>query len=62
LPDQIVAVVSEAEEAVQGNTVTSVQKKAWISSGLEIQVPQFIKKGDKVLVNTATGEYVGRTH
>jgi hypothetical protein len=28
LPDQIVAVVSEAEEAVQGNTVTSVQKKA----------------------------------
>ncbi|MDR0674869.1 MAG: elongation factor P [Mycoplasmataceae bacterium] len=62
LPDQIVATVSEAEEAVQGNTVTSVQKKAWITSGLEIQVPQFIKKGDKVLINTANGEYVGRTH
>ncbi|MDR2369315.1 MAG: elongation factor P [Mycoplasmataceae bacterium] len=62
LPDQIVAIVSEAEEAVQGNTVTSVQKKAWITSGLEIQVPQFIKKGDKVLVNTTNGEYVGRTH
>jgi elongation factor P len=42
--------------------VTSVQKKAWITSGLEIQVPQFIKKGDKVLVNTTNGEYVGRTH
>jgi elongation factor P len=62
LPDQIVAVVSDAEEAVQGNTVTSVQKKAWIHTGHEIQVPQFIKKGDKVLINTATGEYVGRTH
>jgi elongation factor P len=62
LPDQIVAIVTDAEEAVQGNTVTSVQKKAWINSGFEIQVPQFIKKGDKVLINTNTGEYVGRTH
>ncbi|MDR1234496.1 MAG: elongation factor P [Mycoplasmataceae bacterium] len=62
LPDQIVAIVTDAEEAVQGNTVTSVQKKAWISSGFEIQVPQFIKTGDKVLINTVSGEYVGRTH
>jgi elongation factor P len=61
LPDQVVAEVTEAEEAVQGNTVTSVQKKAWISTGYEIQVPQFIKKGDKVLINTTLGEYVGRT-
>ncbi|MDR0826186.1 MAG: elongation factor P [Mycoplasmataceae bacterium] len=62
LPDQIVAVVSDAEEGVQGNTVQAAQKKAWISTGLEIQVPQFIKTGDKVLINTTTGEYVGRTH
>ncbi|MDR0545734.1 MAG: elongation factor P [Mycoplasmataceae bacterium] len=61
LPDQIVAEVTEAEEAVQGNTVQSVQKKAWISTGHEIQVPQFIKKGEKVLINTTTGQYVGRT-
>lgn len=61
LPDQIVAEVVDAEEAVQGNTVQSVQKKAWVINHFEIQVPQFIKKGDKVLINTVTGEYVGRT-
>jgi elongation factor P len=46
---------------VQGNTVQSVQKKAWVINRFEIQVPQFIRKGDKVLINTSTGEYVGRT-
>jgi hypothetical protein len=31
-----------------------------LPSGLEIQVPQFIKKGEKVLISTADGHYVGR--
>jgi elongation factor P len=61
LPDQVVSEIADCEEAVQGNTVQNVQKKAWIASGYEIQVPQFIKKGDKVLINTTSGEYVGRT-
>jgi elongation factor P len=61
LPDQIVAEVTEAEEAVQGNTVQSVQKKAWISTGYEILVPQFVRKGDRVLIDTTSGIYVGRT-
>jgi elongation factor P len=60
LPDQVIMVVAEAEEAVQGNTVQSVQKKAWTSTGLELQVPQFIKTGEKVYVNTSDGAYVGR--
>lgn len=60
LPDQVVCEIKDAEEAVQGNTVQSVQKKAWLASGYEIQVPQFIKKGDKVIINTLTGEYSGR--
>ncbi|MDR1991843.1 MAG: elongation factor P [Mycoplasmataceae bacterium] len=62
LPDQVTVEIKEAEEAVQGNTVTSVQKKAWITSGYEVFVPQFVKKGDKILINTTTGEYVSRTH
>ena len=60
LPDQVTVDVKEAEEAVQGNTVQNVQKKAWLSTGWEISVPQFIKTGDKVVVDTITGNYVSR--
>ena len=50
----------EAEDAVQGNSVTNAQKKAWLSSGYELNVPQFIKTGEKIIVDTKTGKYVGR--
>ena len=52
--------VKEAEEAVQGNTVTNVTKKAWLDTGWEIQVPQFIKTGEKVVIETTSGKYVSR--
>ena len=35
-------------------------KKAWLESGHEINVPQFIKTGDKVIIDTETGKYVSR--
>lgn len=60
LPDQVTIEVKEAEEAVQGNTVQNVQKKAWLTTGWEISVPQFIKTGDKVIIDTITGNYVSR--
>lgn len=60
LSDQVVVKVKEAEEAVQGNTVQNVTKKAWLETGWEIKVPQFIKSGENVLIRTSDGEYVGR--
>ena len=60
LKDGVTVEVKEAEEAVQGNTVQNVQKKAWLNTGWEISVPQFIKTGDKVIVDTITGNYVSR--
>ena len=60
LPDQVTMTVKEAEDAVQGNTVQNVQKKAWLDTGWEISVPQFIKTGDKVIVDTVNGNYVAR--
>ncbi len=62
LPDQVAMPIREAEEAVQGNTVQNVTKRAWLVTGFEIQVPQFIKSGEKVLISTATGKYVGRSN
>jgi elongation factor P len=51
----------DAEEAVRGNTASgSAMKKAWTENGYEVTVPQFIKKGEKILISTSTDEYVGR--
>lgn len=60
LPDQMNIEIERAEEAVQGNTVTNAMKKAWLVTGYEIQVPQFIKSGEMVIINTSDGSYVGR--
>lgn len=60
LPDQVAIEIKEAEEAVQGNTVQNVTKKAWLITGWEILVPQFIKTGEVVLIRTSDGQYVGR--
>jgi elongation factor P len=60
LPDQVTLTVKDAEEAIQGNSVNSAGKKAWLETGWMVEVPQFIKKGEKIIVNTADGKYVGR--
>lgn len=60
LPDQVSLLVDFAEEAVQGNTVQTAMKKARLETGLEVEVPQFIKTGEKIIVNTVDGKYVGR--
>ena len=60
LPDQVAIEIKEAEEAVQGNTVQNITKKAWLVTGWEILVPQFIKSGEIVLIRTSDGQYVGR--
>lgn len=59
-PQKIVFEVVYTEDAVKGNTVTGATKPAKLDNGLEIKVPLFIKKGEKIIVNTESGEYVGR--
>lgn len=60
LPDQVTIEIEFAEDAVQGNTVQTAQKKAKLITGFELDVPQFIKTGEKIIVNTTEGTYVGR--
>ncbi|MBN1685131.1 MAG: elongation factor P [Spirochaetales bacterium] len=54
--------VSAAEDAVKGDTVTGATKTVVCETGLQVKVPIFIKSGDKILVNTDTGEYVERVN
>jgi elongation factor P len=52
--------IKHTEPGVKGNTAQGAKKAATLETGAEIQVPLFINEGDKVKVNTTTGEYVER--
>ena len=52
--------VTEAADAVKGNTATNALKQATLETGLVVNVPMFVKTGDVVIINTETGEYSGR--
>jgi elongation factor P len=52
--------VIRAEVAVRGDTATGVNKKVELETGLKVQVPNFVKEGDTIRVDTRTGEYVTR--
>ncbi|QZX48944.1 elongation factor P [Mycoplasma sp. E35C] len=62
LPDQVVVEIEYAEDAVQGNSVTNALKKATLTTGYVIEVPQFIKSKEKVIVSTVDGKYVSRAN
>lgn len=60
MPTAVVLEVTEAEEAAKGDTVSNLQKVAKVSTGYELKVPAHVKVGDKVKINTETGEFLGR--
>ncbi len=52
--------VTETEPGVKGDTATNVTKAATVETGAVIQVPIFIEEGEKIQIDTRTGEYLGR--
>jgi len=52
--------VTEASDAVRGNTSNSATKEVVLETGYRVQVPLFIKVGDVLKINTETGEYSGK--
>lgn len=62
LPASVVLLVTESDPSAKGNSVSNVFKSAKTNSGLTVQVPLFINEGDKIKVNTLTGEYVNRVN
>lgn len=57
LPKNIYFEVTYTEDVVKGDTSSNVLKHATLETGLVIKVPAFIKQGDIVSVDTATGDY-----
>jgi elongation factor P len=60
LPATVEMVVTDTEPAVKGATAAAQYKPATLETGLKVTVPPFIAIGDKVQVDTRTGEYLGR--
>ena len=54
-------VVTATEPGFAGNTATNVTKPATVETGAEVKVPLFINEGDKIQIDTTTGEYLGRS-
>ena len=52
--------VTETDPGVKGNSATNVYKPAILENGYQLRVPLFINKGDKIRVDTRTGEYIER--
>jgi elongation factor P len=59
-PQSVELEITYTEPAVKGDTSTNASKYATVETGVEIKVPLFINQGDKVKVDTRTGEYVER--
>ena len=60
LPQRATLEVVETEGVVKGQTAASSGKPAKVETGLTVTVPPFVNAGDKIKINTATGEYVER--
>jgi elongation factor P len=60
LPDHVVLEVVETEPTVKGQTASSSYKPAKASNGMRIMIPPFMGTGERILVDTTTGEYVRR--
>ncbi|HET6809653.1 MAG TPA: elongation factor P [Acidimicrobiales bacterium] len=60
LPASVELTVAETEPGVQGDRVSGARKPATLETGLVVQVPLFVNTGDRVKVDTRTGEYITR--
>ncbi len=60
LPQHVTLEVVETPPELKGGTATKRPKPAKLNTGIEIMVPEYIANGEKILVNTTTGEFGGR--
>ena len=62
LPNFIIAEITDCEPGEKGDTASNVTKPATLETGAIVQVPLFIKQGEKIRVDTRSGEYVERVN
>lgn len=60
LPPSVVLTITETEPNLKGATATSSYKPAKTETGLTVMVPPFVLEGEKIKINTDSGEYIER--
>ena len=60
VPTFVTLAVTQADVAIKGDTASNVQKNVTLETGAVVRVPAFVKEGDRIKVDTRTGEYVER--
>ena len=60
LPASVELTVTETEPGVQGDRVSGARKPATLETGLTVQVPLFVNPGDRIKVDTRSGDYLTR--
>jgi elongation factor P len=60
LPAAVELAITETEPGVQGDRVSGARKPATLETGLVVQVPLFVEPGDRIKVDTRSGEYLTR--
>lgn len=60
LPTAVDLTITECDPAVKGNSATSRSKPATLETGAIVQVPEYLKQGEKIRVDTRSGEFLAR--
>ena len=60
LPSSVVLAVRDAPEGIRGDSANNVQKSVIMETGITVQVPLFIKTGEKLKIDTRSGKYMER--
>jgi elongation factor P len=60
LPAAVELTVAQTEPGIQGDRVSGARKPATLETGLVVQVPLFVEPGERIKVDTRTGEYLAR--
>ena len=59
-PDAVELAIAECAPSMRGASVTARTKTAKLETGLELQVPEYMEQGERVRVDTRTGEFIQR--
>ena len=61
-PIKVALKITETTPGVKGDTAQGGSKQATVETGATVTVPLFVKEGEKIIINTETGEYVNRVN